>query len=50
MRLRTTGARVGDEVVQVYHQVGSKLRATIKQQHPVPLRRLVEFERVTVCR
>jgi hypothetical protein len=50
VRLRTTGTRVGDEVVQVYHQVGSNLRATIMKQHPVPLRRLVEFERVTVCR
>ena len=45
----SAGARIGDEVVQVYHQVGTELRASIIQQHPVPLRRLVEFERVTVC-
>jgi hypothetical protein len=44
-----TGARLGDEVVQVYHQVSEALRVSITKLHPVPLRRLIEFERVTVA-
>ena len=44
-----TGSLLGDEVVQVYHQVGGALRTSISKLHPVPLRRLVQFERVTVA-
>ena len=39
-----TGARTGDEVVQVYHKAGDVIRA--KATHPVPLKKLIEFERV----
>ena len=34
---------------QVYHQVGGALRAAIRKLHPVPMRRLVQFARVTVA-
>lgn len=46
--LTCAGTRLGDEVVQVYHQVSKELRVAITKQHPVPIRRLVDFERVTV--
>lgn len=42
-----TGARDGDEVVLVYHRVGNDIRS--KVDHPVPLKRLVQFERVHVA-
>ena len=82
--MKNTGALLGDEVVQVYHQVSETLRSAITKQHPgaenifldplfilkmitlprqardkhignkgvfraVPLRRLVDFQRVTVA-
>ena len=34
--------------VQVFHEVSETLRTAITKLHPVPIRRLVEFERVTV--
>lgn len=42
------GDREGDEVVQLYHSASAGLRARIGDAHPVPLRSLVAFERVTV--
>jgi hypothetical protein len=39
-----SGPREGDEVLQVYHIVSTLIRE--KAPHPVPLKRLVEFERV----
>jgi hypothetical protein len=44
--VRNTGARAGDEVVQVYHAAGAAIRRSV--DHPVPFRSLVSFERVTV--
>ena len=44
--VRNTGARAGDEVVQVYHAAGAAIRSSV--DHPVPFRSLVSFERVTV--
>ena len=41
-----TGARELDEVVQVYHAVGTDIRASI--DHPAPKRKLVAFERITL--
>jgi hypothetical protein len=38
----------GDEVVQVYHSAGSAIRSAAK--HPVPLKSLVDFERVSVAK
>ena len=36
----------GDEVVQVYHSAGDAIRHAAN--HPVPLRSLVEFDRVSL--
>ena len=36
----------GDEVVMLYHAAGSEIRAAAK--HPVPIRSLIDFERVSV--
>ena len=41
-----TGAREGDEVVQLYHRVSDAIRRAA--DHPIPLRKLVEFERVSL--
>ena len=41
-----TGKITGDEVVQVYHSVGNDIRSRVN--HPVPIKNLVNFERVTV--
>jgi len=40
------GGVTGDEVVQVYHSAGDDVRAAAN--HPVPLRSLVDFDRVRV--
>jgi len=42
--VKNTGQRAGDEVLQVYHRVSDSLRSSLS--HPVPLRRLVDFERL----
>ena len=46
--VRNTGTRDGDEVVQVYHAVGDAIRKAVTPVHPVPLKQLVGFERVSV--
>ena len=46
--VRNTGTtRGGDEVLLVYHSAGDDVRAAAK--HPVPLRSLVDFTRVSVA-
>lgn len=40
------GAVNGDEVVMLYHSAGSDVRAIAK--HPVPIRSLIDFDRVSV--
>ena len=45
--VKNVGGRAGDEVVQVYHAAGASIRSSVK--HPVPLRSLVGFERVSVA-
>jgi beta-D-xylosidase 4 len=40
------GSPEGDEVLMVYHQVSDSIRKAAK--HPVPIRELVDFDRVTV--
>jgi len=45
--LHNTGARAGDEVLQVFHRVSDIIRKQCT--HPVPLRSLVDFTRVTVA-
>jgi beta-D-xylosidase 4 len=46
--ISNTGERDGDEVVQVYHAVSNRLRATLS--HPAPLQRgnLIGFQRVSL--
>jgi beta-glucosidase-like glycosyl hydrolase len=41
-----TGSRTGDEVIQVYAVAGNDIRE--KANHPVPIKSLVDFERVQV--
>jgi len=41
-----TGAVAGDEVVMVFHQAGDAMRKAA--DHPVPLKSLVQFDRVTL--
>ena len=41
-----TGTVAGDEVVQAFHSVSPAIKA--KANHPVPIRRLVEFGRVSL--
>eukprot|EP00164_Ancoracysta_twista_P003087 GFYU01004121.1.p1 GENE.GFYU01004121.1~~GFYU01004121.1.p1 ORF type:complete len:789 (-),score=304.22 GFYU01004121.1:39-2405(-) len=43
-----TGSMDGDEVVMIYHKVSDDIRHSV--DHPVPLKRLVGFERVTVAK
>ena len=45
--VRNTGSREGDEVVMVYHRVSDDIRKSVT--HPVPLRRLVDFNRVSLA-
>lgn len=45
--VKNTGSVAGDEVVQVFHSVSSAIRTAAK--HPVPIRRLVDFGRVSLA-
>ena len=45
--VRNTGSVAGDEVVMVFHQAGDKMRKSAN--HPVPLKSLVQFDRVTLA-
>lgn len=42
-----TGSAAGDEVLQVYHVAGDGIRKAAN--HPVPLRQLVDFDRVSLA-
>eukprot|EP00475_Leptophrys_vorax_P024823 TRINITY_DN343_c0_g1_i1.p1 TRINITY_DN343_c0_g1~~TRINITY_DN343_c0_g1_i1.p1 ORF type:complete len:746 (+),score=247.05 TRINITY_DN343_c0_g1_i1:83-2320(+) len=44
-----TGSRDGDEVVMLFHAVGADVRAQFGSQHPIPLKNLIGFERVSVA-
>ncbi len=46
--LKNTGDMDGDEVIQVYHTVGEEIRS--KANHPIAIKQLVEFERVSVAK
>ena len=41
-----TGAREGDEVVQVYASAGDAIRKEVELKHPVPIKKVVGFDRV----
>eukprot|EP00930_Biecheleria_cincta_P033581 TRINITY_DN23268_c0_g1_i1.p1 TRINITY_DN23268_c0_g1~~TRINITY_DN23268_c0_g1_i1.p1 ORF type:complete len:813 (-),score=128.88 TRINITY_DN23268_c0_g1_i1:19-2457(-) len=38
----------GDEVVMVFHRVGSAIRSEASKLHPVPFKQLVQFDRITL--
>lgn len=43
-----TGMVDGDEVLMVYHAVGDSIRIKLNTTHPIPIRNLVQFDRVTL--
>lgn len=45
--VKNTGKRDGDEVVMIFHSASSDIRA--KVSHPVPIKSLIDFERVSVA-
>lgn len=45
--VKNTGSREGDEVVMVFHRVSQEIRQAV--DHPVPFKRLVAFERLTLA-
>ena len=47
--LKNTGARAGDEVIMAYDALSPGIRSGIGKAFPVPLKRLVAFERTTVA-
>ena len=46
--IQNTGELAGDEVVLVYDTLSDVVREAVGTAHPVPIRRLVDFERVSV--
>jgi hypothetical protein len=46
--VKNTGPMVGDEVVMVFDALSAPIRASIGSSHPVPIKRLVGFERTRV--
>lgn len=46
--VRNTGTVAGDEVVMVFHQAGDAMRKAA--DHPIPLKSLVQFDRVSLAR
>ena len=46
--VKNTGKMTGDEVVMVYDALSSAVRSAVGNSHPVPIKRLVDFERTTV--
>ena len=48
--MANTGTWGGDEVVQVYNAVSDAIRKTATALHPVPIKQLVDFQRVTVAK
>jgi hypothetical protein len=46
--LKNTDTVAGDEVLMVFGSLSPAIRSTIGTAHSVPLRRLVDFERVTL--
>ena len=47
--VKNTGQLAGDEVVLVYDTLSDTVREAVGASHPVPIRRLVDFERVSVA-
>ena len=47
--LFNTGTRAGDEVIMVFDKLSDGVRAAVGKRHPVPIKRLVDFERVSLA-
>ena len=47
--VKNTGHLAGDEVVFVFDALSSAIRAEVGTSHPVPFKRLVDFERVSLA-
>lgn len=45
-QLENTGAVAGDEVIMVYDSLSSAIRTEVGATHPLPIKRLVDFQRV----
>ena len=45
--VKNTGKLAGDQILQVYHRLGDAVRATVSKLHPVPIKQLVHFERLS---
>ena len=47
--IKNTGNMAGDEVVMVYDALSQAVRSAVGKSHPVPIKRLVDFERTTIA-
>lgn len=47
--VKNTGKMAGDEVVMVYDALSQAVRSAVGNSHPVPIKRLVDFERTTLA-
>jgi hypothetical protein len=47
--VKNTGGLAGDEIVLVYDALSPEIRAAVGTSHPVPFKRLVDFERVSLA-
>ena len=47
--VKNTGSMAGDEVVLVYDSLSAAIRAAVGTAHPLPTKRLVDFQRVSVA-
>ena len=48
-KVMNTGSMAGDEVVLVYDSLSAAIRAAVGTAHPLPTKRLVDFQRVSVA-
>ena len=46
--LKNTGYRNGDEVIMVYDSLSDGIRRVVNGAHPLPIKRLIDFERRTL--
>jgi hypothetical protein len=47
--VKNTGAVAGDEVVMVYDSLSDAIRTTVGSAHPLPIKRLLDFQRVSLA-
>lgn len=46
--LKNTGERRGDEVIFVFDSLSDGIRSLVNGAHPLPIKRLIDFERTTL--